>query len=35
MIQLKNISKTYENKGEKIEALKELSLNFKKVLDVL
>lgn len=30
MIQLKNISKTYENKGEKIEALKELSLNFKK-----
>lgn len=30
MIQLKNIIKTYENKGQNIEALKELSFDFKK-----
>lgn len=30
MIQLKNIIKTYQNKGENIEALKELSFDFKK-----
>ena len=30
MIQLKNIIKTYENKGQSIEALKELSFDFKK-----
>ncbi|MEG0069134.1 MAG: ATP-binding cassette domain-containing protein [Cetobacterium sp.] len=30
MIQLRNIIKTYENKGQSIEALKELSFDFKK-----